>query len=111
PGYSHVESLALEGHDAFQETRKAEPRYIGYLKILARIGPVAYRLDLPQELSSVHNTFHISNLKKCLSNESLIIPLEEIQVDDKLHFIEEPVEIMDREIKQLKESRILIVKV
>ncbi|GJV09447.1 putative reverse transcriptase domain-containing protein [Tanacetum coccineum] len=77
---------------------------------LAKIGHVAYRLELPQELSSVHRTFHVSNLKKCLSDESLVIPLDEIQVDDKLYFIEEPVEIMDREIKQLNKSRIPIIK-
>ncbi|GJT65043.1 putative reverse transcriptase domain-containing protein [Tanacetum coccineum] len=72
---------------------------------------VAYKLELPEELSNVHNTFHISNLKKCLSDESLIIPMKELQLDDKLNFVEEPVEIMDREIKQLKRSRIPIVKV
>ncbi|GJR32802.1 hypothetical protein Tco_1109034 [Tanacetum coccineum] len=80
-------------------------------KILERIGPVAYKLELPEEFSNVHNTFHVSNLKKCLFDESLIIPMKELQLDDKLNFVEEPVEIMDREIKQLKRSRITIVKV
>ncbi|GJV18270.1 putative reverse transcriptase domain-containing protein [Tanacetum coccineum] len=79
----------------FGKRGKLNLRYIGPFKILAKVGPVAYRLELPQELSSVHNTFHILNLKKCLSDESLVIPLDEIQVDDKLQFIEEPVEIMD----------------
>nr|GEZ00476.1 putative reverse transcriptase domain-containing protein [Tanacetum cinerariifolium] len=72
---------------------------------------VAYKLDLPKELRIVHNTFHVSNLKKCLSNESLVIPMKELQLDDNLNFMEEPVEIMDREVKQLKQSRIRIVKV
>ncbi|GJR29018.1 copia protein [Tanacetum coccineum] len=81
------------------------------LKIIHRIGPVAYKLELPDELRGIHNTFHVSNLKKCLADENLVIPLEEIQLDDKLHFIEEPVEIIDREVKQLKQSRIPIVKV
>ncbi|GJT50920.1 putative reverse transcriptase domain-containing protein [Tanacetum coccineum] len=81
------------------------------LKIIERIGPVAYRLELPEKLRIIHNTFHVSNLNKCLADENLVIPLEEIQLDDKLHFIEEPVEIMDREVKQLKKSRIPIVKV
>ncbi|GJT79491.1 putative reverse transcriptase domain-containing protein [Tanacetum coccineum] len=75
------------------------------------IDPVAYKLELPEKLCGIHNTFHVSNLKRCLADENLIIPLEEIQLDDKLHFIEEPVEIMDREVKQLKQSRIPIVKV
>ncbi|GKC73470.1 putative reverse transcriptase domain-containing protein [Tanacetum coccineum] len=79
--------------------------------ILDRVSPVAYKLELPDELSNVHNTFHVSNLKKCLSDESLVIPMKELRLDDKLNFVEEPVEIMDREIKQLKQSRIPIVKV
>ncbi|GKC07122.1 putative reverse transcriptase domain-containing protein [Tanacetum coccineum] len=75
------------------------------------VGSVAYKLELPQELSRVHNTFHVSNLKKCYSDEPLAVPLEGLHVDDKLRFVEEPVEIMDREVKQLKQSRIPIVKV
>ncbi|GJW31063.1 putative reverse transcriptase domain-containing protein [Tanacetum coccineum] len=87
------------------------PQYIGPFKILERIGPVAYKLELPEELSNVHSTFYVSNLKKCLSDESFVIPMKEIRLDDKLNFVEEPVEIMDREVKQLKQSRIPIVKV
>ncbi|GKA08736.1 putative reverse transcriptase domain-containing protein [Tanacetum coccineum] len=95
----------------FGKRGKLSPRYIGHFKILAKVGKVAYRLELPDQLSRVHSTFHVSNLKKCLSDEPLAIPLDEIQIDDKLHFIEEPVEIMDQEAKRLKQSRILIVKV
>ncbi|GKA86609.1 putative reverse transcriptase domain-containing protein [Tanacetum coccineum] len=95
----------------FGKRGKLNPRYIGPFQIIERIGPVAYRLELPQELSRVHNVFHVCNLKKCLSDDTLVIPLEEIQLDDKLNFVEEPVEIMDREVKQLKRSRIPIIKV
>nr|GFA19130.1 putative reverse transcriptase domain-containing protein [Tanacetum cinerariifolium] len=100
-----------KGAIRFRKRGKLSPRYIGPFKILSRIGPVAYKLDLPQELHGIHNTFHVSNLKKCLADEELVIPLDEVKIEDKLHFIEEPVEIMDREVKQLKQSRIPIVKV
>ncbi|GJZ04475.1 hypothetical protein Tco_0537750, partial [Tanacetum coccineum] len=95
----------------FVKRGKLNPRYIGPFKILKQIGPVAYKLKLPKELNNVYSTFYVSNLKKCLSDESLIIPMKELRFDDKLNFIEEPVEIMDREVKQLKQSRIPIVKV
>ncbi|GKD47030.1 hypothetical protein Tco_1271675 [Tanacetum coccineum] len=95
----------------FMVKRKLNPRYIGPFKILERIGPVAYKLKLPEELNNVHSTFHVSNLKKCLSDESHVIPMKELRLNDKLNFVEEPVEIMDREVKQLKQSRIPIVKV
>nr|GEU39240.1 hypothetical protein [Tanacetum cinerariifolium] len=87
------------------------PRYVGPSEILKRIGPVAYRLRLPEELSGVHDTFHVLNLKRCLADASLHVPLNEIKVDKTLHFVEEPVEIMDREVKRLKHSRISLVKV
>nr|GEU45555.1 putative reverse transcriptase domain-containing protein [Tanacetum cinerariifolium] len=95
----------------FGKRGKLNPRYIGPFKILNRIGLVAYKLELPKELSNVHNTFHVSNINKCLSDESLIIPIKELKLDDKLNFVEEPIEIMDREIKQLRQSRIPIIKV
>ncbi|GJU65031.1 hypothetical protein Tco_1246866 [Tanacetum coccineum] len=90
---------------------KLNPSYTGPFKILAKLGTVAYRLELPEQLSKVHTTFHVSNLRKCMFDETLVIPLDEIQIDEKLHFIEEPVEIMDQEVKRLKQSQILIVKV
>ncbi|GKD72679.1 putative reverse transcriptase domain-containing protein [Tanacetum coccineum] len=95
----------------FGKRGKLNPCYIGPFKILAKAGIVAYRLELPEQLSRVHSTFHVSNLKKCLSDEPLVLPLDEIQIDDKLYFIKEPVEIMDREVKRLKQSCIPIVKV
>ncbi|GKB79091.1 hypothetical protein Tco_0945986 [Tanacetum coccineum] len=88
----------------FGKKGKLAPRYVGPFEILERIGPVAYRLRLPEELSGVHDTFHVSNLKKCLADASLHVPLDEIKVDRTLRFVEEPVEIMDREVKRLKHA-------
>ncbi|GJW99612.1 putative reverse transcriptase domain-containing protein [Tanacetum coccineum] len=95
----------------FGKRGKLNPRYIRPFKILERISLVAYKLEFPEELSNVHSTFHVSNLKKCLSDESLVNPMKELRLDDKLNFVEEPVEIMDRQVKQLKQSCIPIVKV
>ncbi|GKC99956.1 hypothetical protein Tco_1170231 [Tanacetum coccineum] len=75
------------------------PRYIRRFKILARVGPVAYTLELPEEFKGIHSTFHVSNLKKCLAEGDIVVPMDEIQLDDKLHMIEEPVEVVDREVK------------
>nr|GEY99699.1 putative reverse transcriptase domain-containing protein [Tanacetum cinerariifolium] len=74
---------------------KLNPRYVGPFKVLERIGDVAYKLDLPEELSRVHNTFHVSNLKKCHADKPLAVPLDGLHFDDKLQFVEEPVEIVD----------------
>ncbi|GKF79799.1 hypothetical protein Tco_0235367 [Tanacetum coccineum] len=76
-----------------------------------KVGSVAYRLDLLEELNGVHDTFHVSNLKKCLADPTLKVPLDEIHVDAKMNFVEEPVEIVKREFKKLKQSKIAIVKV
>ncbi|GJT20972.1 putative reverse transcriptase domain-containing protein [Tanacetum coccineum] len=95
----------------FGKRGKLNPRYVGPFKVLEKVGAVAYKLELPQELSRVHNTFHVSNLKRCYSDDPLTVPLDGLHVDDKLQFVEEPVEIMDREVKQLRHSRVPIVKV
>ncbi|GJY01357.1 putative reverse transcriptase domain-containing protein [Tanacetum coccineum] len=95
----------------FGKKGKLAPRYVGQFEILERIGPVAYQLRLPEELSSMHDTFHVLNLKKYLADANLHVPLDEIKIDKTLHFIEEPVEIMDREVKNLKRSKIPFVKV
>ncbi|GJY33246.1 putative reverse transcriptase domain-containing protein [Tanacetum coccineum] len=95
----------------FGKKGKLAPRYVGPFEILERIGPVAYRLRLPEELSSVHDTFHVSNLKKCLADANLHVPLDEIKIDKTLRFVEGPVKIMDREVNSLKRSKIPIVKV
>ncbi|GKF33018.1 hypothetical protein Tco_0106218, partial [Tanacetum coccineum] len=95
----------------FEKKGESAPRYVGPFEILERIDLVAYRLRLPEELSSMHDTFHVSNLKKCLADANLHVTLDEIKVDKTLRFIEEPVEIMDREIKKLKRRNIALVKV
>ncbi|GJR43601.1 hypothetical protein Tco_1311704 [Tanacetum coccineum] len=106
----YVKSVTLERCHSIQKRGKLNPLYIGPFKILKRVSPVGYTLELLEELSNVHSTFHVSNLKKCPSDESLIIPMKELWLDDKLNFMEEPIEIIDREVKQLRQSRIPIVK-
>nr|GEY78378.1 putative reverse transcriptase domain-containing protein [Tanacetum cinerariifolium] len=90
---------------------KLNPGYIGPFKVLAKVETISYKLELSEQLSRVPNTFHVSNLKKCLSSEPLAISLDEVHIDDKLCFFEEPVEVMDRKVKRLKQSRIPIIKV
>ncbi|GKF63269.1 hypothetical protein Tco_0186717 [Tanacetum coccineum] len=95
----------------FGKRGKLNPRYVGPFKVLEKVGSIAYKLELPKEPSRVHNMFHVSNLKNCYADEPLAIPLDGLHFDDKLQFVEEPVEIMDREVKWLKRSYILIIKV
>nr|GFA39709.1 putative reverse transcriptase domain-containing protein [Tanacetum cinerariifolium] len=95
----------------FGKRGKLNPRYVGPFIVLERVGDVAYKLDLPEELSRVHNTFYVSNLKKCHADKPLAVPSDGLHFDDKLHFVEEPVEIVDREVKRLKQSRIPLVKI
>ncbi|KAI3774685.1 hypothetical protein L1987_49245 [Smallanthus sonchifolius] len=95
----------------FGKRGKLNPRYVGPFKIVKRIGPVAYQLHLPEGLSGVHDVFHLSNLKKCLADKTLAVPLEELHIDEQSQLVEEPVEIMDREIKTLKHSKIPIARV
>ncbi|GKC30598.1 hypothetical protein Tco_1037892 [Tanacetum coccineum] len=95
----------------FGKRGKLNPRYVRHFKVLEKVREVAYNLELPEELSRVHNTFHVSNLKKFHADEPLAVPLDGFHLDDKLHFVEEPVEIVGHEVKQLKQSRIPLVKV
>ncbi|GJT48133.1 putative reverse transcriptase domain-containing protein [Tanacetum coccineum] len=100
-----------KGMIRFGKKGKLASRFVGPFEIIEKVGLVAYRLDLPEELNSVHDTFHVSNHKKCLVDPTLQVPFDEIRVDDKLNFVEELVEILGRDIKKLKRSRIAIVKV
>nr|GEU71858.1 putative reverse transcriptase domain-containing protein [Tanacetum cinerariifolium] len=95
----------------FGKQGKLNPRYVGPFKVLDKVRTVAYKLKLPQELSRVHNTFHLFNLKKCHADEPLVVQLDGLDFNDKLQFLEEPVEIVDREVKRLKLSRIPLIKV
>ncbi|GKE66721.1 hypothetical protein Tco_1520882, partial [Tanacetum coccineum] len=109
--YALLKVSPWKGVVRFRKKEKLAPRFIGSFEIVEKVGLVAYRLDLPEELNGVHGTFHVSNLKKCLAYPTLQVPLDEIRVDAKLNFVEEPVEILEREFKKLKRSGIAIVKV
>ncbi|GJS79757.1 hypothetical protein Tco_0729638 [Tanacetum coccineum] len=95
----------------FGKKGKLAPRFVGPFEIIKEVGPVAYRLELPEELNGVHDMFHVSNLTKCLAGPTLQVPSDEIRVDAKLNFVEEPVNFLEKEFKKLKRSRIAIVKV
>nr|GEU53104.1 putative reverse transcriptase domain-containing protein [Tanacetum cinerariifolium] len=99
-----------KGVICFGKRGKLNPRYVGPFKLLEKVGSISYKLELPQQLSRVHSTFYVSNLKKCYFDEPLAVPLDGIHIDDKLYFLEELVEIIDREVKRLKQSHIPIVK-
>ncbi|GJR49774.1 putative reverse transcriptase domain-containing protein [Tanacetum coccineum] len=109
--YVLLKVFPWKGVVRFGKKGKLAPRFVGPFKIIEKICLVAYRLDLPEELNGVHDTFHVSNLKKCLADPTLHVPLDEIRVVAKLNFLEEPVEIFEREFKKLKRSRIAILKI
>ncbi|GJY16722.1 putative reverse transcriptase domain-containing protein [Tanacetum coccineum] len=109
--YALLKVSPWKGVVHFGKKGKLAPRFVGPFEIIEKVGPVTYRLDLAEELNGVHDTLHVSNLKKCLADPTLQVPLDEIRVDAKLNFVEEPVEILEREFKKLKRSRIAIVKV
>ncbi|GJW46683.1 putative reverse transcriptase domain-containing protein [Tanacetum coccineum] len=110
-GYVLLKVSPWKGVVRFWKKGKLAPRFVRPFEIIEKVGPMAYRLDLSEELNGVHDMFHVSNLKKCLADPTLQVPLDEIQVDAKLNFLEEPVETLEREFKKLKRSRIAIVKV
>nr|GEV21258.1 putative reverse transcriptase domain-containing protein [Tanacetum cinerariifolium] len=105
------DSILSAQKEASDESGKLASRFVRPFEIIEKVGPMAYRLDFPEELNGVHGTFHVSNLKKCLADPTLQVPLDEIRVDAKLNLMEEPMEILEREFKKLKRSRIAIVKV
>ena len=95
----------------FGKRGKLSPRYVGPFRIIARVGQVAYRLELPSKLQGIHDTFHVSNLRKCLADESTIIELEDVTIDDRLSYIEEPVRILDKKIKKLRNKSVSLALV
>ncbi|GJZ18028.1 hypothetical protein Tco_0554151 [Tanacetum coccineum] len=95
----------------FGKKGKLAPRYVGPFEIVERVGPMAYRLKLPQELNCIHEMFHVSNLKKCLAEPDIQVPLDEIEIDENIHFVEEPIKIMERDVKKIKRRIIPLVKV
>ena len=101
----------MEGVVLFGKKGKLNPKYVGPFAIIERVREVSYKLDLPEELRGIHLTFHLSNLRKCLAEIDLVIPLDNIKMDEKLTYVEEPEAIIDRKIKKLKMKEIDLMKV
>jgi hypothetical protein len=99
----------LKGFIRFGKKGKLSPRYIEPFKILVKVREIAYQLQLPLELSRVHDAFHVSNHKKGYSDEKLKVPLDEIRVNEKPHFRKEPMEVIDKEVKRTKRNRIHLI--
>ncbi|XP_071714765.1 uncharacterized protein [Rutidosis leptorrhynchoides] len=95
----------------FRKRGKLGPRYVGPFEIIAKVGKVAYRLALLERLSGIHNTFHVSQLRKCLTDESMQVPLDEVEIDEKLRYAERPVRILDQKVKQLRNKMVTMLKI
>ncbi|XP_071708012.1 uncharacterized protein [Rutidosis leptorrhynchoides] len=95
----------------FRKRGKLGPRYVGPFEFIAKVGKVAYRLALPEELSAIHDTFYVSQLRKFLADEAMYVPLNEIKIDEKLRYAEEPIKILDQKTKQLRNKTVTLLKV
>ena len=101
----------MESIIRFRKRGKLGPRFVGPFKILARVGEVAYRLELPEELCDIHPTFHVSHLRKCLADETAYVPLQDVEVDKQLNYVEQPIAILDSKEKRLRNKVVTLVKV
>ena len=95
----------------FWKRSKLGPQYIGPFRVTARVGRVAYRLELPAESSQIHNNFHMSQLRKCVADETAVVPLKYIKVDASLNYIERPIAILDWKVKVLRNKEVPWVRV
>ena len=100
-----------KGVICFRKRGKLGPRYIGPYRVIERVGKVAYRLDLPAELSNIHNTFHVSQLRKSVTGHTVVVPLEDIALDERLSYVERPIAVLDRKTKALRNKVVHLVKV
>ncbi|KAL4020645.1 hypothetical protein IC575_019426 [Cucumis melo] len=101
----------MKGVLRFERKGKLSPRFVGPFEILERIGPVAYRLALPPSLSTVHDVFHVSMLRKYVPDPSHVVDYEPLEIDENLSYVEQPVEVLAREVKTLRNKQIPLVKV
>ncbi|XP_074588023.1 uncharacterized protein LOC141843898 [Curcuma longa] len=101
----------MKGIMRFGKKGKLSPRYVGPYKIVNRVGKVAYELELPQEMAAIHNVFHVSMLKKCIPNEDKVIEPQAIQIQEDLSYESKPVQILDRDVKRLRNKEVPLVKV
>ncbi|KAL0559106.1 hypothetical protein IC582_003696 [Cucumis melo] len=101
----------MKGVLRFERRGKLSPRFVGPFEILERIGPVAYRLALPPSLSTVHDVFHVSMLRKYVPDPSHVVDYEPLEIDENLSYVEQPVEVLAREVKTLRNKQIPLVKV